>query len=188
MGRGRRCNKPPIQHGPNDMRWAETLILQAISSPALDPPFAACNTPGQTTMLRAMHVAHHDCTQQTAYPDRHRNRISGLHPKSPRSDPCSRFLPYVSVWMGFPAQAGSQPRVCRCSHAGVPHTCDSGTPPTLYRRRRHCWRSRSYAARAAKREVRVGASGRLASQAAIRSRLMAAAVAKVCSPVLARPR
>lgn len=45
-----------------------------------------------------------------------------------------------------------------------------------------------YAARAAKREVRVGASGRSANHAARRSRLRAAAVATCCSPALARPR
>jgi hypothetical protein len=44
------------------------------------------------------------------------------------------------------------------------------------------------AASAANREVRVGASGRPANQAAIRSRLTAAAVAMCCRPVLARPR
>jgi transposase len=52
----------------------------------------------------------------------------------------------------------------------------------------HCWRSRLQAARAAKREMRVGARGRPANHAAIRSRLMAAAVATFCSPVLASPR
>src|SRR5829696_7522291 len=45
-----------------------------------------------------------------------------------------------------------------------------------------------YAASAAKREMRVGASGRWANQAATRSRLRAAAVATVCRPVLASPR
>ena len=40
----------------------------------------------------------------------------------------------------------------------------------------------------AKREVRVGASGRLANQAARRSRLTAAAVATFCRPALASPR
>src|SRR3954447_26531636 len=45
-----------------------------------------------------------------------------------------------------------------------------------------------YAASAAKREMRVGASGRPANQAATRSRLRAAAVATCCRRVLARPR
>ena len=45
-----------------------------------------------------------------------------------------------------------------------------------------------YAARAAKRDVRVGAMGRPANHAAMRSRLMAAAVAACCRVVLARPR
>jgi transposase len=45
-----------------------------------------------------------------------------------------------------------------------------------------------HAARAAKRDVRVGAIGRPPNQAVIRSRLMAAAVATCCRPVLARPR
>jgi hypothetical protein len=45
-----------------------------------------------------------------------------------------------------------------------------------------------YAASAAKREVRVGASGRPPNQAAKRSRLTAAAVATFCRPVLAKPR
>ena len=44
------------------------------------------------------------------------------------------------------------------------------------------------AASAAKREVRVGASGRPANQAAMRSRLRAAAVATCCRPTLGRPR
>src|SRR5215207_1479007 len=48
----------------------------------------------------------------------------------------------------------------------------------------HRWRS-AQAVRAAKREMRVGASGRWANQAARRSRLRAAAVATVCRPVLA---
>ncbi len=39
-------------------------------------------------------------------------------------------------------------------------------------------KSGDYAARAAKRDIRVGASGRPANQAASRSRLMAAAVAR----------
>src|SRR5215204_6693750 len=52
---------------------------------------------------------------------------------------------------------------------------------------RHRWRS-AQAVRAAKREMRVGASGRWANQAARRSRLRAAAVATVCRPVLASPR
>jgi transposase-like protein len=45
-----------------------------------------------------------------------------------------------------------------------------------------------YAASEAKRDVRVRASGRLAIQAARRSRLMAAAVATFCSAVLTKPR
>jgi len=61
-------------------------------------------------------------------------------------------------------------------------------PFTIFQTVGHCWRSRLQAARAAKREMRVGASGRPANQAAIRSRLMAAAVATCCRPVLARPR
>jgi hypothetical protein len=44
------------------------------------------------------------------------------------------------------------------------------------------------AARAAKRDTRVGASGRLVNQAARRSRLSAAAAATFCRPVLASPR
>jgi hypothetical protein len=44
------------------------------------------------------------------------------------------------------------------------------------------------AASTAKREVRVGASGRLANQAAIRSKFSAAAVAMCCRAVLASPR
>jgi Ca2+-binding RTX toxin-like protein len=43
-------------------------------------------------------------------------------------------------------------------------------------------------ARAAKRDVRVGASGRWSNQAAMRSRSSAAAVATFCSPVFAKPR
>src|SRR5215213_9133314 len=43
----------------------------------------------------------------------------------------------------------------------------------------------SQAAIAAKREVRVGASGRWANHAPSRSRLMAAAVAILCRPILA---
>ena len=49
------------------------------------------------------------------------------------------------------------------------------------------WRIR-YAARAAKREVRLGARGRLLSQAEIRSRFRAAAIAVFCKRVLASPR
>src|SRR4051794_10107678 len=45
-----------------------------------------------------------------------------------------------------------------------------------------------YAASAAKREMRVGASGRPVNQAVTRSRLRAAAVATCCRRVLARPR
>jgi hypothetical protein len=45
-----------------------------------------------------------------------------------------------------------------------------------------------YAASAAKREMRVGARGRPANQAATRSRVRAAAVATCCRRVLARPR
>ena len=51
----------------------------------------------------------------------------------------------------------------------------------------HRWRS-AQARRAAKREMRVGASGRWANQAVRRSRLRAAAVATFCRPVLASPR
>jgi hypothetical protein len=40
----------------------------------------------------------------------------------------------------------------------------------------------------AKREVRVGASGRWANHAPSRSRLIAAAVARLCRPILASPR
>jgi hypothetical protein len=49
------------------------------------------------------------------------------------------------------------------------------------------WRIR-YAARAAKRDVRLGARGRLLSQAEIRSRFRAAAIAVFCKRVLASPR
>jgi hypothetical protein len=45
-----------------------------------------------------------------------------------------------------------------------------------------------HAARVAKREVRVAASGRLANHMASRSRLRAAAMATFCSPTLANPR
>src|SRR3954449_11905882 len=44
------------------------------------------------------------------------------------------------------------------------------------------------AARAAKRDTRVGASGRLVNQAARRSKLSAAAAATFCRPALANPR
>ena len=46
----------------------------------------------------------------------------------------------------------------------------------------------SYAASVAKRDVQVGAIGRPPNQAATRSRLVAAAMAACCRPVLARPR
>ena len=52
----------------------------------------------------------------------------------------------------------------------------------------HRWRIGRYAASAAKREMRVGASGRPVNQAVTRSRLRAAAVATCCRRVLARPR
>src|SRR4051794_16181981 len=51
----------------------------------------------------------------------------------------------------------------------------------------HCWRT-VHAARAARRETRVGASGRPRSHAARRSRLSAAAIATCWRRALARPR
>jgi hypothetical protein len=38
-------------------------VLDAKSSPALDPRFVACNTTRQNRILRAMSIARHDCTQ-----------------------------------------------------------------------------------------------------------------------------
>ena len=51
----------------------------------------------------------------------------------------------------------------------------------------HCWRM-GYAVSAAKRDLRVGASGRPSSHAARRSRLSATAVATVCRWLFASPR
>src|SRR3954466_9766186 len=71
--------------------------------------------------------------------------------------------------------------------------CD---PPEAGKRRFGHWRDKrsdtvgevgSQVAIAAKREVRVGASGRWANHAPSRSRLIAAAVATLCRPILASP-
>jgi hypothetical protein len=38
-------------------------VLHAMLSPALDPPFTACNTPALIETLRPTWIARHDCTQ-----------------------------------------------------------------------------------------------------------------------------
>jgi len=75
MGRGMRCNKPPIQQGPDDIRQAETLVLHAV--------IARSKQPIQIGIATASVVST-------------RNHQG--------SDPCSRFLPYVFVWTGLLAQ------------------------------------------------------------------------------------
>ena len=38
-------------------------VLHAMSSPALDPRFVACNMPAAALICQPMHIARNDCTQ-----------------------------------------------------------------------------------------------------------------------------
>jgi len=111
-----------IQLGlPGEVAGA-ALVLHAKSSPALESPFAACNTPCWLTQLRAMLIARHDCTQHTSSSDHCQNGISPFRPKSARSHPCSRFLPYVFAAMGLLTQ---HPTILNALHCKprVHHRC-----------------------------------------------------------------
>src|SRR3954447_10816989 len=88
--------------------------------------------------------------------------------------------------MGTASELGSNPRQDLDSCERSSQHLRNGMK-VIYKITRHRWRS-AQAVRAAKREMRVGASGRWANQAVRRSRLRAAAVATFCRPVLASPR
>ena len=102
MARGGRCSKPLIQQGPTEMREAETMVLHAVSSSALDPPFAACDTPAPAAISRPFRFAFHDCTQLIGSPYRNQNRIRTSRAKSREFCLCSPFLPYVFAGLGLP--------------------------------------------------------------------------------------
>src|SRR3954452_23567926 len=114
-------------------------------------------------------------TGVTSGPWRHPNdggrplHVAAVHPRWPRQYPDDRGhahtvrTPFASGAARYPAQDVSQTKG-------------------------YCWRIPSYAARAAKRETRVGASGRLANHAAMRSTLKAAAMATFCNVTLTSPR
>ena len=76
--------------------------LHVKSSPALDPLFAACNTPRQTRILRATLIGRHDCTQQTTSSCRCRTENGQFRANSPGTSPKQPLLPCSFTRMGLP--------------------------------------------------------------------------------------
>lgn len=83
-------------------RSPRPFVLHAISSPALDPRFVACNTPSQAETCRPFSIARNNCNAI----------IRGFVPSQKRIDHLgdkivgiqSAFLPYVSAHLGLPTR------------------------------------------------------------------------------------